>query len=104
MYLILEKPRRSGTPGSRKVNRVRQMWLCGASCFDELFQFQFTRLKCCIARPSLKQFVPQPDSIGVHYITLAIFRDFSDSSFAKISIYMSSIDGIRLPWQSDDPA
>jgi hypothetical protein len=36
----------------------RQMWLCGASCFDDLFQFRFTRLKCQIAQLSLKQFVP----------------------------------------------
>jgi hypothetical protein len=68
------------------------MRLCVASSLDEFAQIRFARLERSIGQLSPKQLVPQPNSIGVDDIGLAVICDLLDPAIEKVLLDLSSIN------------
>ena len=46
--------------------------------------------------PTTKEFMPQPDTVPVHHVALAVIGDLSNASFAIVSLHVRTADPIRL--------
>ncbi len=61
---------------------------------DELAQICFARLECNIGQLAPKQFVSQPNAIGVDDIVLTVIGDVLNSPFPKIFLDLATVDTI----------
>jgi len=57
-----------------------------------------------LSQSAVKQLIPQPDSIGVDNVRLAVVRDLLDPALKEISLDIGTIDAFRLSRQVHDLA